>query len=153
MKKSVKKKSLLQIARNMNWTHLLVTPPLNPTRPNFLARTLCALVGVLTLLLMAVPAQSATLTYNFNDGTIQGWHNRVWDLSANSGSGGWVNLDPNVTAMPLSINAGEIQPPSADNQLFGNNGTQVDPIGGQNDNHLNTIWLRSPQFSRMAREI
>jgi hypothetical protein len=99
------------------------------------------------LLLFALPASSATLTYDFNNATLQGWHNRVWDLNANAGAGGWVSLNPNVTAMPGTINSGATQPPSGDNNLFGNNGTQVDPVGGQNDNHLNTLWLRSPQFT------
>ena len=107
---------------------------------------LCAVAGAFALL-AAASGHSATLTYNFNDGTLQGWHNRVWDISANSGSGGWADLTPNVTAMPLSINNGEIQPASGDNNLFGNNGSQVDPVGGNNDNHLNTLWLRSPQFA------
>ena len=31
--------------------------------------------------------------------------------------------------------------------MFGNNGTQVDPVGGNTDNHQNTLWLRSPQFT------
>ena len=98
-------------------------------------------------MLAAAPARSATLSYDFNDRSLQGWHNRAWDLSANGGSGGWVDLEPNVTAMPSWINSGALQPPSGDDQLFGNNGTQVDPVGGQNDNHLNTLWLRSPQFA------
>ncbi|HWH71987.1 MAG TPA: hypothetical protein VNT26_21675, partial [Candidatus Sulfotelmatobacter sp.] len=116
-------------------------------RGDLWAKTLGALAGVLGLLLAAAPAPAATLTYNFNDGSLQGWHNRVWDLSANGGSGGWVDLEPNVTAMPATINGGALQPPSGDNNLFGNNGSQVDPVGGQNDNHLNTLWLRSPQFA------
>ncbi len=40
-----------------------------------------------------------------------------------------------------------LQPPSGDDNVFGNNGTQVDPVGGNTDNHLNTLWLRSPQFT------
>jgi hypothetical protein len=106
-----------------------------------------SLAGASALMIAAVTAQAATLTYDFNDGTLQGWHNRVWDMNANGGNGAWADLAPNVTAMPATINGGILQPESADNQLFGNNGTQIDPIGGQNDNHLNTIWLRSPQFA------
>ena len=92
----------------------------------------------------------ATTTYtvavitgtDFNDGTLQGWHNRVWDASA----GAWVDLDPNVITMPSTINGGAIQPPSADDYLFKSVDGMVQPNGGQNDNHLNTVWLRSPQF-------
>ena len=79
---------------------------------------------------------------NFADGTLQGWHNRVWDASA----GAWTDLDPNVITMPASINGGVIQPPSGDDYLFRNVGGVVWPNGGQNDNHLNTVWLRSPLF-------
>jgi hypothetical protein len=110
------------------------------------ARLAGGAVTAVALGLAAVPARSATLTYNFNNGTLQGWHNRVWDLSANAGAGGWVDLAPNVSAMPGTINGGAIAPASTNNNLFGNNGTQVDPVGGQTDNHLNTLWLRSPQF-------
>jgi Concanavalin A-like lectin/glucanases superfamily len=118
-----------------------------PSRGRFAERIGCTLLGAFLLLLAALPAWSSTLTYNFNDGTLQGWHNRVWDLSAAGGSGGWVDLDPNVQAMPVTINGGVIQPASGDDNLFGNNGTQVDPVGGQTDNHLNTLWLRSRQFT------
>lgn len=98
------------------------------------------------LLLATVPARGATLTFNFDDGTLQGWHNRVWDLSANGGAGAWVDLEPNVSAMPSTINGGAIAPASGNNNLFGSNGTQVDPVGGNTDTHLNTLWLRSPEF-------
>ena len=110
------------------------------------ARLAGGAVTAVALGLAAVPVRSATLTYNFNNGTLQGWHNRVWDLSANAGAGGWVDLSPNVSAMPGTINGGAIAPASTNNNLFGNNGTQVDPVGGNTDNHLNTLWLRSPQF-------
>jgi len=107
------------------------------------------MIGCLVLLLVALPARSATLTFDFGNGTLQGWHNRVWDLSANAGAGGWVGLEPNAQTMPGSINGGNIEPASGDNNLFGirSGSTQVDPVGGQNDNHLNTLWLRSPQFT------
>jgi hypothetical protein len=84
-------------------------------------------------------------TDTFNDGTLQGWHNRVWDLATNAGAGGWVDLAPNFTTLPLTINGGVIQPPSDDNGLFvpGNGAVWV---SGNTDNHLNTLWLRSPQF-------
>ncbi|MCF7730817.1 MAG: hypothetical protein K9N23_03980 [Akkermansiaceae bacterium] len=91
-----------------------------------------------------VNVYTATVVFanNFNDGTLQGWHNRVWDATA----GAWTDLEPNVTTMPATINDGVIQPPSADNYLFAVKDGVVVPSGGQNDNHLNTIWLRSPQF-------
>ena len=88
---------------------------------------------------------NAAISYDFNDGTLQGWHNRVWDASAAA----WVDLDPNVSTMPSTINGGAIQPPSGNNNLFGvgrGNTTQVDPVGGNTDGHLNTLWLRSPVF-------
>jgi hypothetical protein len=93
----------------------------------------------------ATPVIANTITYNFNDGTLQGWSNRVWDLAANGGSGGWVNLPPNVSAMPGSINGGALQPPSGENGMFSpaNNAVWVN---GQTDNHLNTLWLSSPEF-------
>jgi hypothetical protein len=94
------------------------------------------------LLLLTVSAGAATVTYDFNNGTLQGWHNRVWNPALNGGAGAWADLAPNVTD-PAPI---VLQPPSTDDQVFGNSGTQIDPIGGQNDNHLNTLWLRSPQF-------
>jgi hypothetical protein len=114
-----------------------------PNRAGFPARIVCALLGAIALLLAAVPGRSATLTYDFNNATLQGWHNRVWDPALNAGAGAWFDLAPNVTdPYPTTL-----QPPSVDDNVFGNNGTQVDPIGGQNDNHLNTLWLRSPQFT------
>ena len=39
-----------------------------------------------------------------------------------------------------------ILPNSDRNNLFGPLGGGVGPIGGSNDDHLNTQWLRSPQF-------
>ena len=89
------------------------------------------------------PPRAATVTYDFNDGTLQGWHNRVWDPALNAGAGAWTDLAPNTTdTYPVTL-----QPPSGDDNVFGNNGTQVDPVGGQTDNHLNTLWLRSPRFT------
>ncbi len=87
------------------------------------------------------------LTYDFNDATLQGWHNRVWDLASGPG---WVDLAPNVQTMPGTINGGAIQPPSANDNLFGNPNNHVEYIGGSNDNHLNTQWLRSPVFKLAA---
>jgi hypothetical protein len=91
----------------------------------------------------------AATGFNFNDGTLQGWNNRVWDLSANGGAGGWTDLAPNVTVMPPTINGGVIAPTefSTSNQLYGVNGGVVYPVGGGNaDYHRNTLWLRSPVF-------
>ena len=68
-----------------------------PSRSGFLARIVCALAGAFALLLAVVPARAATLTYDFNNGTLQGWHNRVWDLSLNAGAGAWFDLAPNTT--------------------------------------------------------
>ena len=83
--------------------------------------------------------------FNFNDGTLQGWNNRVWDTNANDSAGGWVDLPPNVTTNLSSINGGVIVPASVDNGLFvPNNGAVW--VSGQIDNHLNTLWLRSPEF-------
>lgn len=124
-------------------------PESKPRRASSRSRLLVTLMSGLALLLASVTAQSATVTFDFSNGTLQGWHNRVWDLSANAGAGGWVGLEPNAQTMPGSINGGSIEPASGDNNLFGirSGSTQVDPVGGQNDNHLNTLWLRSPQFT------
>jgi hypothetical protein len=74
------------------------------------------------------------LTYNFNDATLQGWNNRVWNGSA------WIDLAPNATTY-----AGTLLPASGNNGLFVPlNGSVW--VNGSTDNHLNTLWLRSPQF-------
>ena len=83
--------------------------------------------------------------YNFDLGTLEGWYNRVWDLAANGGAGGWIDLAPNAFTMPFTVNGGAIQPPSADNGLFAPINGQV-RVNGHIDNHLNTHWLRSPAF-------
>lgn len=103
------------------------------------------------LLVTNVYTVKAATGFNFNDGTLQGWRNRVWDLSANGGAGGWVDLEPNVTTLPLTINGGVLQPPSLSNQLYGVVGGVVYPVGGAAvvnpfDYHANTMWLRSPEF-------
>ena len=92
----------------------------------------------------SIPGNVVTVikTYDFNDGSLQGWHNRVWDATALA----WVDLAPDLETMPGTVNGGVIQPLSADNNLFGNNGTQIEPIGGNIDDHLNSQWLRSPVF-------
>ena len=86
-----------------------------------------------------------SLLYDFNAGSLQGWHNRVWDLSANGGSGGWIELAPNATTFPATVNGGVSQPPSGDNGLYGVNEGAAWP-NGNTDNHLNTLWLQSPAF-------
>ena len=79
---------------------------------------------------------TAALAYNFDDKTLQGWNNRVWNGSA------WINLAANATTY-----AGTILPASANNNLFGPLDGAAGPVGGNIDNHLNTLWLRSPEFS------
>ena len=52
---------------------------------NHLALALAFITG-------AVPAPRAqALTYDFNNATLQGWNNRVWNGSA------WIDLAPNAT--------------------------------------------------------
>jgi hypothetical protein len=89
-----------------------------------------------------VMVYAAPITYNFDDATLQGWHNRVWDASA----GVWVDLAQNVYAMPVAINGGVIQPPSGENGLYGPRDYRVNQVGGNGDNHYNSLWLRSPEF-------
>lgn len=88
--------------------------------------------------------------FDFNDSTLQGWNNRVWDLNAGSGSGGWVDMEPDHIIMPEAINGGVIQPPSGSNYLFGatNKFVEAYPKGlsSSDDYHENTLWLRSPEF-------
>jgi autotransporter-associated beta strand protein len=106
--------------------------------------------GVIGLTVFSVGMAGAALpSYDFNDGTLQGWHNRVWDLSANGGAGGWVDLASNIEKMPPEINGGVIQPEGAWNGLFEGNGTEL-RHNGDGDKHLNTMWARSPEFSITA---
>ncbi|MCY2994470.1 MAG: hypothetical protein NTY19_42380 [Planctomycetota bacterium] len=93
------------------------------------------------------------VVYDFNDGTLQGWHNRVWDNSLNGGQGGWTDLAPNATAMPAGINRGQVVPADTNNALFRNKGncflgdTATFILSGNHlDHHRNTLWLRSPEF-------
>ena len=98
---------------------------------------------------VTVSVAPAVLTYDFNDATLQGWHNRVWDSSANSNVGGWVDLAPNISAMPGTINGGVIQPASGKEGLFVPRNSAV-WVSGDTDNHLNTLWLRSPEITLAA---
>lgn len=76
----------------------------------------------------------APLTYTFDDAILQGWNNRVWNGSA------WMDLAANA-----STYAGSLLPASTNNGLFvpGNGAVWV---SGSTDFHLNTLWLRLPQF-------
>jgi hypothetical protein len=88
------------------------------------------------LLALATGTQAA-IVYDFDDGTLQGWNNRVWDGVA------WIDLAPDATTW-----AGTLQPESANNGLF-NTWSEWElwvHSGGDYDAHLNTQWLRSPQF-------
>lgn len=94
-----------------------------------------------------------TLMFDFNDGTLQGWHNRVWDAAMDSQRGGWTDLAPNETAVPKNINGGQLLPASSENALFRNAGTnflgetKTYVVSGNHlDNHRNSLWLRSPEF-------
>ena len=106
-------------------------------------RGLTAIALALAALGLSQPAaQAAPITYDFADGTLQGWHNRVWNGTAPAA---WTDLDPNVTTMPSTINGGAILPASTENGLFvPNNGAVW--VSGNTDAHLNTLWLRSPVF-------
>ena len=84
-------------------------------------------------------------SYDYNNGNLQGWKNLVWDLSANGGSGGWIELAPNATTMPATVNGGVIQPTSVNNGLFAITNGQVF-YNGNGDTRLNTQRLRSPAF-------
>jgi hypothetical protein len=77
---------------------------------------------------------SAAITFDFDDGTLQGWHNRVWNGS------GWIDLAPNAATY-----AGTILPASDFNGLFVPGANDV-WVSGNMDEHLNTLWLRSPEF-------
>jgi hypothetical protein len=88
---------------------------------------------------------NVVLGNNFNtDNTLEGWHNRVWDGTTSA----WVDLAPNVTEMPAEINGG-ITLPEGPGSLFrtGFGAVEATEVGaGGRDNHMNTLWLRSPQF-------
>lgn len=77
--------------------------------------------GTLALCLvgMAVSA-TPTLTFDFNNNSMSGWHNRVWDTNALDGVGAWVDLEPGRYRMPGHINGRCIYPADAPrtNSLF-----------------------------------
>ncbi|GAA5121381.1 hypothetical protein JIN84_00610 [Luteolibacter yonseiensis] len=83
---------------------------------------------------------------NFNtDNTLDGWHNRVW----NAATSAWVDLAPDVWEVPAHINGGATHPPGL-SSLFrtGFGAVEATEVGtGARDLHLNTLWLRSPQFN------
>ncbi len=92
---------------------------------------------------------NAALSYTF-DTDLEGWSNRVWDTSANGGSGAWIGLAPDATSW-----TGTLQPADADNGLFssvlqgGNNyAVSNGSLGASNqDTRKNTQWLRSQAFT------
>lgn len=78
--------------------------------------------------------RSSVLIYDFNNATLQGWNNRVWNGSA------WVDLAANATTY-----TGTLLPASSNNGLFAP-GRNAVWVNGNTDAHLNTLWLRSPYF-------
>ena len=111
--------------------------PISGTTLNFATAqtyTITAANGNIQTYTVTVTLAPPPLIYDFNDATLQGWRNRVWNGST------WVNLAANATTY-----AGTLLPASSDNGLFvpGNGAVWAN---GNVDNHLNTLWLRSPQF-------
>ncbi|MBP5228252.1 MAG: DUF2961 domain-containing protein [Kiritimatiellae bacterium] len=107
------------------------------------------------LVLAVVGAVSAETVFDFNNRSMQGWHNRVWDAGAAEGKGAWVDLPADVIDMPKTINGGKILPEDPGNNLFFSS-TDGYP-GDQNeqgsflkpkqiDQGLNVKWVRSPAF-------
>lgn len=94
---------------------------------------------------VSVYTVKAVLGNNFNtDNTLEGWHNRVW----NGATSAWVDLAPNTWDVPADINGG-ITLPEGLGSLFrtGYGAVEATETGaGGRDNHMNTLWLRSPQF-------
>ena len=105
--------------------------------------------------------EAGTLNYEFAEDSMQGWHNRVWDVAAEGGLGAWVDLSPDVDAMPSSVNGGDIFPETAEsevksNSLFTCYCTKAYPqdrhhcgsylIPGALDKGSNVKWARSPEF-------
>lgn len=97
-----------------------------------------------------------TLYWDFSDDDFQGWRNRVWDAAADNGLGRWVDLEPGVTAMPESINDGQVWPTNdAANALvccsargwpYDQSGTGSYLVPIHLDAGTNTKWARSPEF-------
>lgn len=92
------------------------------------------LLAVAVMASAGMVSHAQALTYDFDNATLQGWNNRVWNGST------WIDLAPNATTY-----AGTLLPASGNNGLFvpGNSAVWVT---GNTDFHLNTLWLRSPQF-------
>ena len=84
--------------------------------------------------------------FDFDNRTLQGWRNIVWDGEA--GAGKWIELAPNETAVPPALNGGQgLIPTSGDNGMFRANSAGIALYSSYNsDNHLNTLWMRSPEF-------
>ena len=104
---------------------------IRPARLVLQSRTL--VTAAFAVAAIAVATRAPAVTYDFNDGTLQGWHNRVWNGSA------WIDLAANVTSYSPLL------PTSTYNGLFVQSGGVVMP-SGNTDAHLNSLWLRSPQF-------
>ncbi|MBP5320432.1 MAG: hypothetical protein J6334_05545, partial [Kiritimatiellae bacterium] len=100
-------------------------------------------------------AVSAETVFDFDNNSMQGWHNRVWDGAATDGKGAWVDLPAGVTAMPKEINGGKLLPEGDGNNLF--HSSTAEYPGDQNgrgsylkpqhiDKGMNVKWVRSPAF-------
>ena len=93
-----------------------------------------AISVLLDQLVGSAGGESSTLTYNFSDGTLQGWNNRVWNGSK------WIDLAANATTY-----AGPYYPSATNFSLFVP-GSGMVTYTGNAEFHYNTVWLRSPQF-------
>ena len=104
------------------------------------ANNLPSVSGLLDQLVGGSTATSSAITYDFSTNTLQGWNNRVWNPALNGGLGAWFDLAPDATTTTLTL-----QPPSSNDGLFKASNSGYVTYAG-NGNHLNTQWLRSPQF-------
>jgi cell wall assembly regulator SMI1 len=109
-------------------------PALRATADAWAQSSSSLFLGARPQLLQTIKIIESGISYNFNSGTLQGWNNRVWNGSV------WIDLAANATTYS------SIVPSSSTNNLFGVEGGAVSPQGGNADQHLNTLWLRSPQF-------
>ena len=124
----------------------------NSTKPRTFRCLTAIAIAALAFFQTAVHAETLSYFTDPDNTTLQGWNNRVWDDTASA----WVDLAPDVTAMPSTINGGVILPAAQgdeNNGLFEGGrengwlggGRGVGP-GGDGDKHANTLWLRSPLF-------